>query len=100
MHCRERDREPVRMANARSTSHSGGLESEQACVVDFVKELMSRHGVCDQTYVEVVSHLGEAGVVELTALVGYFVMVCWIMNVARTPGAVGSNIPALLPFPR
>ena len=53
----------------------GGLESEQACVVDFVKELMSRHGVCDQTYVEVVSHLGEAGVVELTALVGYFVMV-------------------------
>ena len=78
----------------------GGLESEQACVVDFVKELMSRHGVCDQTYVEVVSHLGEAGVVELTALVGYFVMVCWIMNVARTPGAVGSNIPALLPFPR
>ena len=77
-----------------------GLESEQAFVVDFVKELMSRHGICDQTYIEAVSHFGEAGVVELTALVGYFVMVCWIMNVARTPGVVGSKIPALLPFPR
>lgn len=78
----------------------GGLESEQACVFDFVKELTSRHGVCDETYTEAVSALGEAGVVELTALVGYFIMVCWVMNVARTPGMVASNIPALLPFPR
>ena len=28
---------------------------------------------------------GEAGVVELSTLIGYFVMVSWIMNVARTP---------------
>lgn len=77
-----------------------GLESEEACALDFVSELMSRHGVCDETYAETTSHFGEAGVVELTALVGYFVMVCWIMNVARTPGVCGSAVPALLPFPR
>ena len=29
--------------------------------------------------------LGEAGVVELSTLVGYFAMVSWVMNVARTP---------------
>lgn len=77
-----------------------GLESEDACAFDFVSELVSRHGVCDETYAETISHFGEAGVVELTALVGYFVMVCWIMNVARTPGVCASKVPALLPFPR
>ena len=28
---------------------------------------------------------GEQGVVELTALIGYFAAVSWLMNVARTP---------------
>jgi 4-carboxymuconolactone decarboxylase len=77
-----------------------GLESNEACAVDFVMELMLRHGVCDETYAETTTCFGDAGIVELTALAGYFVMVCWIMNVARTPGMSASNIPALVPFPR
>ena len=31
---------------------------------------------------------GEPTMVELLTLVGYFAMVCWLMNVARTPGPV------------
>lgn len=77
-----------------------GLDSEPACAFDFVNELMARNGVSDETYAEATSHFGDAGIVELTALVGYFVMVCWIMNVARTPGVCASKISALLPFPR
>ena len=30
--------------------------------------------------------LDEARLVELLTLAGYFAMVCWVMNVARTPG--------------
>jgi len=77
-----------------------GLASETASALDFVDELMTRHGVSDDTYAECIHHFGEAGVVELTALVGYFVMVCWIMNVARTPGGKASKTPNLLPFPK
>lgn len=77
-----------------------GLDSEPACAFDFVSELMARHGVSDETYAETTARFGEARIVELTALVGYFVMVCWIMNVARTPGVGTSKIPPLLPFPR
>jgi 4-carboxymuconolactone decarboxylase len=77
-----------------------GLASEAASALDFVDELMTRHGVSDETYAEGIHHFGEAGVVELTALVGYFVMVCWIMNVARTPGGKASKTPNLLPFPK
>lgn len=77
-----------------------GLSVSETCAVDFVSELMLRHGVSDATYDEAISCFGQPGTVELTALVGYFVMVCWIMNVARTPGPSGSTTPGLTAFPR
>jgi 4-carboxymuconolactone decarboxylase len=76
-----------------------GLAADDECAVDFVSELMRRHGVSDATYAEAISRFGEPGTVELTALVGYFAMVCWIMNVARTPGPAGSTTPGLSAFP-
>ena len=75
------------------------LPGDQACAADFVSELMQRHGVSDASYAEAVSCFGEPGTVELTALVGYFVMVYWVMNVARTPGPSGSATPGLTGFP-
>ena len=77
-----------------------GLAVNEACAVDFVSELMRRHGVSDETYADAISCFGEPGTVELTALVGYFVMVCWIMNVARTPGPSRSATPGLTAFPK
>lgn len=76
-----------------------GLSASQECAVDFVDELATRHGVSDETYAEALSHFGEQGTVELTALAGYFAMVCWIMNVARTPGPKGSTTPRLEGLP-
>jgi 4-carboxymuconolactone decarboxylase len=76
-----------------------GLDAEAQTALAFVVELMRRHGVSDATYSDALRTLGEAGVVELTALTGYFTMVCWIMNVARTPGPVGAVTPRLCAFP-
>lgn len=76
------------------------LRAGEACAVEFASELMLRNGVSDVTYAETVACFGEAGTVELTALVGYFVMVCWVMNVARTPGPAGAQIEGLGAFPR
>ena len=75
------------------------LAADEACAVDFVAELMQRHGVGDETYAESTACFGEAGTVELTALAGYFAMVCWIMNVARTPGPKRSETAGLTAFP-
>lgn len=75
------------------------LSPADECAVDFVTELMHRNGVSDETYTESTSCFGGPGTVELTALVGYFVMVCWIMNVARTPGPRGSKVTGLASFP-
>lgn len=49
-------------------------------------ELIGRHRLRDETYQEALGHWGEPALVELLTLVGYFAMVCWLMNVARTPG--------------
>ena len=75
------------------------LAADEAVIVDFVSELVRRNGVCDATYAEATACLGAPGVVELTALAGYFVMVCWIMNVARTPGPAAAKALPLAGFP-
>jgi 4-carboxymuconolactone decarboxylase len=75
------------------------LAPDEQDTVDFVDELLATHGVSDLTYQSALARWGERGVVELTALVGYFVMVSWLMNVARTP-AQGSEGAAIDAFPQ
>lgn len=61
------------------------LAPEEQAAFDFVQELLATHGASDLTYRAALARWGERGVVELTTLVGYFAMVSWLMNVARTP---------------
>jgi 4-carboxymuconolactone decarboxylase len=73
--------------------------ADEAAMVDLVRELLAHHGVCDASYAAALAVFGEQGVVELTTLVGYFAMVCWVMNVARTPGQPQAGFSALDAFP-
>jgi 4-carboxymuconolactone decarboxylase len=57
---------------------------------------LSSYGVSDATYGHALEKLQERGVVELVALLGYFVTVSLVMNVAHTPGGA----TPLEPFPR
>lgn len=68
-------------------------------VLDFAQELLHTHGVSEPAYAAAVSQLGEPGVVELTTLLGYFVMVSWLMNVAHTPAQDGGKAAPLPAFP-
>lgn len=72
-----------------------GLRADEQVVHDFSAELLQRHGVADATYQRAAAALGEAGVVELATLVGYFVMVSWLMNVARTPSRPTAGVEPL-----
>ena len=76
-----------------------GMAADEAAAVDLVTELLAHHGVCDPSYAAALAVFGEQGVVELTTLVGYFAMVCWVMNVARTPGQPQAGFSALDAFP-
>ena len=80
-------------------SRPATMSPEEALAYDITLEVMHRHGVADTAYRRAVAQWGTAGVVELTALIGYFTTVCWIMNVARTPAPGGVEGGALGGFP-
>jgi 4-carboxymuconolactone decarboxylase len=75
---------------------TAGLKDDEALALDFTWELLHTHGTSEPTYHRAVQRFGEQGVVELAALVGYFVMVSWVMNVAHTPAqqSAGADLPA------
>jgi 4-carboxymuconolactone decarboxylase len=72
-----------------------GLADDVRTAHDFCVELVAEHGVSDACYQRSLAVFGEAGVVELSALIGYFVMVSWLMNVARTPSRPTAEVRPL-----
>ena len=75
------------------------LPPDEEAALDFAHELLRTHGVSDATYAAALQSFGEQGLVELASLVGYFVMVSWVMNVARTPAMAGAAGPGIDAFP-
>ena len=72
------------------------LDADQDTVYRFCNELTEYHAVSDPTYARAVELLGEAGVVELCGICGYYSMLAMVMNVARTEPPGGGLEP---PFP-
>ena len=55
--------------------------AEQIGVYRFVRDLIDQRRVSDQRYAEVVALLGEAQVVELVMVVGYYTLISMTLNV-------------------
>ncbi|MDB5875118.1 MAG: hypothetical protein JWQ07_4560 [Ramlibacter sp.] len=81
----------------RAGARPKGLPADEETALDFAAELLNTHGTSEPTYLAALAQFGEPGVVELAALVGYFVMVSWLMNVAHTPA--NTQGAALQAFP-
>lgn len=62
------------------------LRADLALARTVTSELLSQHRLSDETWNEGLRVWGEPTLVEVLTLVGYFAMVCWLMNVSRTPG--------------
>jgi 4-carboxymuconolactone decarboxylase len=75
-----------------------GMEPDEEIVYDFCSELQHNQSVSDATYARAVSKFGEQGVIDTTALVGYYTTLAMIMNVARSPLPQGKKAP-LASFP-
>jgi 4-carboxymuconolactone decarboxylase len=76
------------------------MRDDEETVHDFCIELLRTHGVAEATYQAAAKRLGERGVVDLACLVGYFVTVSLVLNVAHTPASAGAGVAPLEPFPR
>jgi len=69
------------------------LAADEAIVYDYLRELHLAQSVSDATYARAVAAFGEAGVVDLTAVTGYYTTLAMILNVARTPVPAGERSP-------
>lgn len=74
------------------------LTRDEAVVYDFLHELGTARAVGDQTYERAIAAFGEAGVVDLIGVAGYYAMLAMILNVARTPVPADSK-PVKPPLP-
>lgn len=66
---------------------------DEMAIYAFVKELYATRRVSDATYKRVHKLIGDAGMVELAGILGYYVMVSMILNVFRMPLPNGTPAP-------
>jgi 4-carboxymuconolactone decarboxylase len=72
-----------------------GMSRDEQAVYAFCTEMLDRGEVADSTYEAARSNFGEAMLVDLVGLVGYYTLLAMILNVARTP--VPPDAPHVLP---
>jgi 4-carboxymuconolactone decarboxylase len=75
-----------------------GMSEDEAIAYDVCDELFRTRGVSETTYRRAVGTFGEQGIIDLLGLVGYFVTVSIVMNVAHTPRPDDAVVP-LADFP-
>lgn len=66
---------------------------DQQIVYDYAIELLRDHAVGEVSYQRALDALGTVGVVELTALIGYYVMVAMTLNAHEIPLPDGAPPP-------
>ena len=62
-----------------------GMKPDETVVYDFCAEMRERHRVSDATYAAARTLLGEQGVMDLIAAMGYYDLVSMTLNVDRYP---------------
>ena len=63
-----------------SLGATDALTPDEALIVNYGRELLAAHHVSDVTFNAARERLGEQGVIELTALLGYYTMVACTLN--------------------
>ena len=75
------------------------IGADEELIIDFSTELHQNKSVSDATYAKAVARFGEQGVVDLTAVNGYYTFIAMALNVARTQ-LPASATPQVKPFPQ
>ncbi len=73
----------ISMETIRAVYSKQGVEkfsTEDAQIVSYVREMLQAHRVSEATFQAVYGRLGERGMVELTATVGYYAMLACTLN--------------------
>lgn len=67
--------------------------TDEATIYDYARMLLERHVVDDATYQRTLALVETVGIVELTALIGYYSMVAMTLNAHEIPLPEGTPAP-------
>jgi len=70
-------------------------DPNEFAIYEYARELQSSGQVLEATYEKVLAQLNTAGIVELTALIGYYTMVSMTLNAHEIPLPDGAKAPLL-----
>jgi 4-carboxymuconolactone decarboxylase len=71
------------------------MPDDEAIVYDFTTELLQLQSVGDGTYARARQRFGEAGIIDMIGVAGYYAFLSMMMNVARTAVPADSKVPPL-----
>jgi 4-carboxymuconolactone decarboxylase len=71
------------------------MPEDEAATWEFLAELELHRSVSDATYARAVRQFGEAGMLDLVAIAGYYGLLGLVMNTARTQAPEGPRLPSL-----
>jgi len=66
---------------------------DEMAIYAFVKELYATRRVSDASYARLRKFIGDAGMVELVGILGYYVLISMTLNVFRMPLPEGTPLP-------
>jgi 4-carboxymuconolactone decarboxylase len=69
------------------------MKDDEAIVFEFTTELRRDHGVDDAIYAKALEKFGEAGIIDLVAVNGYYDVVSMTLNVAHVTPPADAHIP-------
>jgi 4-carboxymuconolactone decarboxylase len=88
---------PAILANLRVGKRPENMKPEEAVTHDFTVELCRKHVVSDATFRKAKTLLGEKNVVDLTSLVGTYMSIGALLNVAEVKTTAAKDGPDYLP---
>lgn len=57
-----------------------GLDEDEALVITYARQLLEEHKATDEVFDALRAKYGEQGVVDLTAVIGYYSLMCMLLN--------------------
>jgi 4-carboxymuconolactone decarboxylase len=81
------------IASVKRRERPSSPDADTLAIHDYARELNDNNAVSEGTYRKALERFGVAGVVELTALIGYYTMVAMTLNAHEIPLPDGAKPP-------